>query len=396
MYDVKKISTLSVILKTVERCNINCRYCYYFNGENQSYKDNPPYINEKTIEDVAKFLQDGAIALKLTNITIFFHGGEPLMQKKHQFDSMCETLKSYLASHVELLLQVQTNGMLVDDEWIDLFCKHQVGVGVSLDGPAEYNDIDRIDHRMRGTYARVEKGINLLQRAAIEKRIPTPSALAVINPQFDAKVIYDHFVHQLRFKSMDFLLPDDTHDHPPAMPAEEYGRFLCDLFDCWINDDNQTIRIRILRQFIRAVFHKKSSIFFSRFKSHLENAAITIQSNGDIGPNDTLRTTQIWNLNNGANIYNKNLVEALDGELFHVLDDARLESPEGCRECCWENICGGGQLIHRYSAANAFNNPSVMCSGLKHLYAHVTAHFLSIGVPFGEVTDVLLDEAVES
>lgn len=144
-----------VILKTVEVCNINCDYCYFFYGGDDSFKFHPPYISRDTVSQLSVFLEQACIDLEIDLLTVEFHGGEPLMQKKADFDWMCKKIKSMLPEKTKLEFVLQTNGMLIDDDWINLFCEHEVGVGVSIDGPKQYNDIHRLDKRGRGTYDRV-------------------------------------------------------------------------------------------------------------------------------------------------------------------------------------------------------------------------------------------------
>lgn len=126
---------LEIVLKTVERCNINCTYCYFFNGGDDTYKFHFPYITKATIEKTANFLEKAAIDFSLESIQIIFHGGEPLMQKKQHFEEMCSHFNKILGKKVRLSFSLQTNGMLINEEWIRLFAIYNVGIGVSIDGP---------------------------------------------------------------------------------------------------------------------------------------------------------------------------------------------------------------------------------------------------------------------
>lgn len=147
-----KWSRLEVVLKVTERCNIDCTYCYFFNSTNQDFKDHPAYIKYETIKDCAVFLKNSVEEAGVKFLQIDFHGGEPLMMKKHRFDEMCNLFKDHLEGIVDLKFAMQTNAMLIDDEWLKIFAKHEIGIGISLDGPKHIHDIHRIDHRGRGTY----------------------------------------------------------------------------------------------------------------------------------------------------------------------------------------------------------------------------------------------------
>src|SRR5687767_7362462 len=131
---------VSVVLKTVERCNINCTYCYFFNKKDQSYKSHPPYISRETIDQVAEFLLKGSEDLNFSNILLSIHGGEPLMQNLEDFDYMCGLITHvFKAKKVKVEYTIQTNAMLVNEHWIELFNKHKVHVGISIDGPKIYH-----------------------------------------------------------------------------------------------------------------------------------------------------------------------------------------------------------------------------------------------------------------
>ncbi len=64
------MDNLNIVLKTVERCNLNCTYCYFFNGLNQSYLKRPKFITKSTIDTIANFINDGVQSLNIQDITI--------------------------------------------------------------------------------------------------------------------------------------------------------------------------------------------------------------------------------------------------------------------------------------------------------------------------------------
>lgn len=118
------------VLKTVERCNINCTYCYFFNDLDKSYLKHPKYISFETLLQISEFLMRGVQDLNIENVVIIFHGGEPLMQKKTQFDTMCKLFNDTLGNITRLSMSIQTNALLVDEDWIALFEKYDINIGV--------------------------------------------------------------------------------------------------------------------------------------------------------------------------------------------------------------------------------------------------------------------------
>jgi uncharacterized protein len=185
---------LEVILKIAERCNIACTYCYFFDSRNTDFERRPPLISVETIDHVVAYLLDAARKHELQVIQIDLHGGEPLLMKRDRFDDMCGRLTRALHQVVDLRISLQTNGMLLDDLWIDLLVKHGIFVGVSLDGPREVHDVHRVDHDGRGTYDRVVSGLKRLQ-ARLPDRL---GVIAVLSPHVDGAVLYQHLVHHFR------------------------------------------------------------------------------------------------------------------------------------------------------------------------------------------------------
>lgn len=377
-----EVKGIEVVFKTVERCNINCSYCYYFNGGNREYLQQPKYIGADTIRHIANFLAQGARELGLETIQLDFHGGEPMMQNKKTFDWMCNHFGEKLSPQINLVLAMQTNATLVDDEWIGLFEKHNVRVGVSLDGPKEYNDVARLDHKGRSTYERTVHGIRLLNAAAGKGRISPPGVLCVINPHYSARKTFDHFVDDLKLIGMDFLLPDYTHDNFDQATVKQYGDFLCELFDAWVEKDYKNISVRIIGSTLRRLSGDLGASLFGFSEEKPRELAFTILSDGKLAPDDVLRTTPPWKRYHQPNVVDTTLYEFLDHEFFHRLDRDSRTIPAACRSCCWARVCGGGGIpAHQYSSHNdSFDNPTVYCQGLQDFYSHVSAYLLNHGL----------------
>jgi uncharacterized protein len=386
---------IEVVLKVTERCNINCTYCYVFNKGDESYKQHDRVIKTETVEKLAEYLRSGVSQLDTTEIYIDFHGGEPLMMGKRRFDGVCALLVEQLASICHLRFSIQTNGMLIDDDWIDIFQRYNVNVGVSLDGPAEINDIERLDHQGRGTYERAVRGLRALKVARDEGRIASMGILVVANPSFNGGRIYRHLVHELGIANIDFLLPIESHDSFDPSQARQYGRFLNEAFDEWVSDDDPLIYVRIFASAITFLRDGQDSAVMMRRARDGQHQIITVASNGDVGPDDSLRTLRLG-LFSENNIRTTPLRDYLSSPTFRGLMEAESMVPDGCRDCCWKNLCRGGamngRLINRFSGEGGFNNPSIICEGLQSFYAHVAAYLLRRGLGYERLKTSLLHE----
>ncbi len=384
------LENLIVILKTTEKCNLSCKYCYFFNGQYDHHKFHPSSISRDIITKIGNFLIEACRDFNLKFIRFSFHGGEPLLQKQEEFDWMCNFFKEKLSSHVEISFAVQTNATLITENWINLFAKHEVKVGVSLDGPKEYNDENRIYYNGKGSYDNIKKGILNLQKAVKLGHIDKIGVLCVINTRRNAKKIYRHFVDDLKLKKMDFILPDYTWDTFQNQSAEKYGFFLNEVFDEWINDNNPQIVVRILEAVIRNIGGTSSSLLgVGPEVSNLK--VITIASNGDISPEETLAHVNPNKFMNIANVKNITLKNFLNLSVIKKIEIEKSQKPKVCKKCCWENVCKGGADHHRYSDRNGFSNHSVMCKGLKKIYSKIALHLIQNGFSINKLSQTLFD-----
>lgn len=106
---------------------------------------------------------------------------------------------------------------------------------------------------------------------------------------------------------------------------------------------------------------------------------ITISSDGDLSPDDTVRSTASDIIQTGKTIYDTSLTEFFQHKVFNLLEEAKTKLPNECQECMWKNICAGGEPVNRYSKENGFNNPSIYCNSLKRIYKTATQFLLKNG-----------------
>ncbi len=369
---------LEVILKVAERCNINCTYCYVFNGQDDSFKYHSKHINVDTVYSLALFLREACLLNSIKVIQIDYHGGEPLLIGKSNFSNYCEIFQNQLHDITKLVFCLQTNATLIDREWVDIFEYFDVKVSTSLDGPKYINDIGRVGFKGEGTYDQTLKGLKLLQEAHNRGKIDPVGVICVINPSIDASVIYNHFVHELKLELLEFLLPDQTHDTFNIQNRGTYSKYLIELFNNWVKDDNPKIKIRILNSAISLLLGGKSYVI--GFGNDL-GEAITISSDGDISPDDILRSTGTNIMNTGLKV---NVNTFYDYQKFHfssLTNTINKTINNECTNCCWYKACGATHPIHRFSKLDGFSNKSVYCDDMKFYFAHISKFLLSKGLP---------------
>ena len=387
---VKQIDTLEVVLKITERCNINCSYCYMFNKGNDDFLAHPPYISEQTLLDVASWVEKAIADHDIRCVTLIFHGGEPMMLKRSRFEAMCAMFRARLGKKTILRLAMQTNAILVDEDWVHTFAKYNVAIGISIDGPKEINDLARVDHKGQGTYDGVVAGLRILQRANAHDLMPAPGAICVINPMADGRRIYRHLVDELGLAYLSFLIPMNSHDENNAGFAEGMEKYMLDVFDEWRKDNNPNINVRLFNHFLSFLGKTGMDEADDMLAGH-NSVIVAVASNGDISINDDFKGIHFGQ--NVGNVSSMTLTQFLTAPASITIADVWNKVPPECDECMWVGYCRGGAqhqvASNRFSVQNGFNNKSIFCNALNAIYSKLAAYLLQQGLTEERLIDIL-------
>ena len=357
----------TVLLKVASRCNLNCSYCYVYNMGDESWRTLPKRIRPDTQALVIRQLgelyrsQDHPFAVVL-------HGGEPLLIGADRLDGLLAGLRAELP--LSCSLSIQTNGVLITDEILDICAAHGVGLSVSLDGPAEIHDANRLDRRDRPTHAAVVAGVERLQSHSSARALYS-GVLAVVDPLSSPASVYAYF-KDLGAPSVDFLYRDGNRaklpDGKAAVDSVEYGTWLSAILSLYLADRNPP-RIRVLDDMMKLLLGGtglKEGVGLTDF------GIAVIDTDGSITKTDTLKSSAPGDrFNEPWSVHTHELAEVVRSREFtHYHHQQRPTSPV-CHACPLLDVCGGGMLTHRYDEQNGYDNPTVFCADQKFLIARM-------------------------
>lgn len=364
----------TVLLKVASRCNINCTYCYVYNMGDSGWEDMPNHISFETTQAVAKALDDLS-RLQTRPFAVVLHGGEPLLLGPKKLGRVLAELRSALPSEVSFGLQ--TNGILITEEILDVCNEHRTTISVSIDGPKHIHDRRRVGHDGQGTYDKVMEGINRL-RGHQNSAFLYSGLLAVIDPKSEPGEIYEFF-KTLDPPGVDFLYRDGNHTRLPegkdSYRSTEYGQWLARLVDIYLFDQ-KPLPIRFIDDLIRLILGGKGT----KDGAGLTNFGIlVIDADGSITKNDTLKSSF-----NGADrfdekwsVQSNKLHEILSSDGFAKSHALQRPSSKTCLLCPELQVCGGGMTLHRWREGAEYDNTSVYCADqllvIGHLRNQVTA-----------------------
>jgi uncharacterized protein len=315
-------------------------------------------------------------AERLRHAAFIFHGGEPLLAGQEFFRNFVREANAAFKGRVQLTYMLQTNGTLVTKEWLRLFRELHISFGISLDGPAEVNDRNRVDHTGAGSYAQVQHALQLvLADRGVQSLFD--GILTVIDLKTDPLSLYHHW-RNMGISRCDFLLPDGTHDNPPpgmngTGSGTPYADWLIKIFDPWFANEDTKLSVRIFENIISLLFDPEGGI---DSLGGGKNGLLVIETDGGIEPVDVLKICGPSFTKLGLNVHRNKISDAYSSPLVQLYQQGAAGVCGTCLTCPAVKVCGGGYLPHRYSRKNGFSNPSVYCRDLLKLITHIRSRVL--------------------
>ena len=330
-----------VLVKPVSAaCNLACRYCFYRQRPSDPYRNTTPgtMAREVLASLVAQHLRlAGPVA------SFAWQGGEPTLAGLDFFRQVVSFQSRYGASGQVVANALQTNGLALDRDWARFLAEYRFLVGVSLDGPAEWHDPWRADPSGRGSFAPTLAALRLLRRYGVETNV-----LAVVHrynaglPEFLLDFFCDTGLRHLQFVPALDRGPDGSFTEY-SLSSDQYGEFLCRLFDAWYNGGRPQVSIRLFDNLVAIAAGQGSHL------CELGGGCgsyYVVEYNGDVYPCDFF-VAEPYEL---GNLVHQPLPSILAGVRRRGFEQARQSSPPECLPCRWQPICRSGCLRYRYAA----------------------------------------------
>ena len=291
---------LTAIVVPTHVCNLRCKYCY-------NADERRPVMNRRILETVIRrLIQYSASVKQFAGTTFIWHGGEASIAGLDFYKDALSFQRQY-ATGARVSNFIQTNGLLLDDEWLIFLRENEFGLSMSIDGPKEVHDRNRVDPRGQGT---LDRTLKVLERARALGL--TPGVVVTVNKTnlLHMREIYLSLASLgIAFNVVPIVKSGDAVDgfDDFAITPEQWGFALIELFDLWY-EGKPYIQIDDLVHATRAVMTGAPATC-----NHTRNCAsfnISVDPKGDVYPCG-------W-LSGHADLRYGNLESSSLGELLEV------------------------------------------------------------------------------
>ncbi len=345
-------------------CNLDCHYCYYLKKEHLYPKGKSFRMSDEILEE---YIVQHIDASPETVIRFSWHGGEPTVLGLDYFRKIVALQRKHQPSHRRIANGIQTNGILLDDDWCRFLAAEGFAVGLSLDGPQELHDQYRVTKDRKPTHEQTIRGYKLLQQHRVYTDI-----LCVVNVQnvkFPAQVY--RFFKQINAQYISFLpLVEPQPDAEGGVshltvPAEDWGVFLGTIFDEWRDQDIGQIKVQIFEEATRTAFNQEHSLCI--FRPTCGDIAV-VEHNGDFYSCDHFVDVEHCL----GNIKETPLVKLLESPAQRAFGNAKLETlPRYCQECEVRAMCNGECPKNRFlQTPDGEAGLNYLCAGYKLFFTH--------------------------
>lgn len=371
-------------------CNLDCGYCYYLVKKDLYPKRTSHRMADDLLEE---YIVQHIEACPTRLILFSWHGGEPTLLGVDYFRRVVELQKTHRPAGREIVNGIQTNGVLLDEEWCRFLARERFRVGLSMDGPRELHDRYRVSRKGEATHKQVVAAYHLLRRFGVATDV-----LCVVNERNvrQPAAVYRFFkglgVPFLQFLPLVIRAPDGTPD-PRSVPAEAYGEFLRTVFDEWIRNDVGTIALQFVDEALRPALGVDHALCI-----HRETCGdiVVLEHTGDFYSCDHFVTPE----HRIGNIRATPLVDMLESQAQRAFGDAKRDSlPRYCRDCEVLAWCNGGcpkdRFIRTPDGEAGLNH---LCAGFKRFFTHAKpylermAALKKAGLPAERVMEVLRND----
>ena len=342
------------------RCNMRCSYCYYLDkGQFSSHAKQ----SRMSFDLLEKLIRQTIEANSGPVVSFTWHGGEPTLAGIDFFRKAVALEKKYLPRGWEIWNNLQTNGLLLNADWCRFLRENRFDVGISIDGSAAVHDANRRDLGGHPTWERVRKSILRLRAAGIEPDLLcTVNAETVKAPEGVYEALRALGVSWVQFIPI-LVREADGSLSPQSVTAEQYGSFLCRVFDRWVRQDLGKLDVQLFAEMARVLAGGEAGLCWMRPTC---GRVLIVEEDGAIYSCDHFVDAE-----HRLGTLSRDKLPALADSPFQLGfgENKRSGLTAQCRRCPWLRLCNGECIKNRFAISrDGEAGQSYLCEGLERFF----------------------------
>jgi uncharacterized protein len=345
-----------VVIKAVgNACNLRCSYCY-------SLDEHPDELRVMSDELLERAM--ASIATQPKPPICLWSGGEPLLAGRAFFERVLRYQRQVAVSH-QFINSIQTNGVMLDDAWINFLRQYNFQVGISWDG---YLDNQRLtpadEHTNHLVWQKLEQcrswglliGVVMVAHHLNYQSIPA-----------DLVRLYELGIRTILVKP--FVGNNSTLSLAPV----EYFELMCRTLDVWLAISDASWQIDHMSSYLNTLRGPVASCEFAN-ECH---RFLTIEQNGDVTGCDF-----VWPRPVLGNVLQDDLLAICHSEVYRQWQERVTAVPRECLRCRWFSVCGGGCLHYRpYQKDSGWWGQYRLCQVRQHIWEYYSEQVAKYGWP---------------
>ncbi len=364
---------ISILIKPASGlCNLRCKYCFYADEMKKRDRSNLGIMSDETLENVIKKTFEFAEG----HVSCAFQGGEPTLAGISFYKKLIGYVAKYNIKNIKVDYSIQTNGIVLNDEWCAFLKEHNFLVGISLDGIKQIHDSFRLDEKEEGTYLKVLNSISLLKKYDVPFNI-----LTVVNNKtaLKAEKIYENY-RKNGFLWQQYIACIDPYGETRgcedySLDPELYGEFLISLFRLW-KEDLYAGKQPYIRQFENYLMIMLGMLPEACEQKGICSIQNVIEADGSVYPCDFYVFDE-WKL---GNLNTDSFYDIYKHREESGFIERSMEEDEECKTCPWRNLCRGGCRRHRED--NGIFHKNYFCEGYKKFFEETIDSWIQIEKDF--------------
>ncbi len=354
-------------------CNLGCSYCFFLDKE-ALYPGSSFRMSDEVLE---RYVEQLIASHRSDTVTFAWQGGEPTLMGLDFFRRAVEVQERHRRPGMTIENTLQTNGTRLDDEWATFLAEHRFLIGISIDGPRELHDGNRVDKGGNPTFEQVMRGLRLLQAHAVEYNVLT--TVNRLNGDYPLEV-YRFLRDEVGTNWMQFIpvverldpsgRPDPMHGTTASRRSVEpgqFGRFLIAIWDEWVGRDVGKVFVQTFEAALRNFYGAGGSglcVF-----DETCGAGLALEHTGDLYSCDHFVEPE----HRVGNIRELPMLDLVGSEQQQAFGAAKRDTlPRMCRECDVRFACHGECPKNRFLVTpDGEPGLNYLCAGYMAFFRHI-------------------------